>query len=228
MFVEPAAIDDDADRALAPTLDDVLRALEASLSDIGDRARDIRALGITPELLDALIGLRFLRSRLQRRLESLADGGLLALSARRSAYPVAVVEHVVVEIASECGRRGVKLRADLADENVRLTIDTDQLTEALRGIFDEALLVAREGDELSVTTRALRADALEIEIDHRGLPTQPSLSTSGIAFILDGDAASGVTVHRRDERRGYRLVVSSPPDIAPPCTREWLFPVPAA
>jgi hypothetical protein len=214
-------------RDISPTLDQVVRAIQSSIDADLERAREIRSMGISPQLLEELLTLRFRKSRLERRLDALLDGGLLALSVRRAECPVEILAAAIGEIERECSRVGVIVRAEL-ESSGPLRIDGNQVTEAIRGILEDLLDGLAPGSTLDVLAKPSADGGIEVLFAHQGDAVVPTLAASGIAYLLSEDPWSGLQLTPTREPVGLRLTVNRAPDVVPNRVRRWLFPMPAA
>ncbi len=210
-----------------PTLEDVVTAVQTSLDQVAMDARAVHRKGISPETIEELFTVRFLKLRLEHRLDALLEGGLLNLSVCREERPVEMLARVLDEIRPECQRLGIECNAPIAASGATVRIDGHQLEEALRGLVEELVVGAGVDDVIHVTATEPGDGSIELTMRRQGKPVEPSLSRSGIALLLDADEASGVRLDV--DHSGFRATIRPALENRRRTTRgPWLFPAPAA
>jgi two-component system sensor histidine kinase HydH len=152
--------------------------------------------------------------RLNRVINNLLDFAGPKEPVLREIHPRALVEHAVALLAREAETRGIRI--DLQGETPAVSMDPDQMTQAVLNLLLNAMEAMTEGGTIRVTIetdRAGRGWVLAVEDSGPGIPTA-DLEQLFNPFFTTKKRGTGLglaIVHRIVENHGGTIEVESRP-----------------
>jgi two-component system NtrC family sensor kinase len=237
------------DNPLRPDL--IVAAMRPRLGETMQRLVELRAMPVSPEVLEELMTLEFHGARLARRLRALGQDEIMSFSVREPRTIRELLERVVEEVDEDCGRRAIELALQVEPALPDMWLDGEQLVEALRCILDNAIEAIGKGGHIVVRASA-SPGGVELAIGNDGPPVSgdilPHAFSPGVSSRRSGpgqglgltivkavaDAVGGNVRIASDEAwtevalRLPRARNVSPAAQPAGCGRNWVFPLPTA
>lgn len=238
-----------------PTEDDPLRqerivaTMRQRLLATMQRLVELRALPVSPEVVDELMAIEFHGARLARRLRALGEEGIMSFSVRAPRTIRELLERVIDEVAEDCDRRGIALELDVEPALPDMWLDGEQLVEALRCILDNAIEAICKSGRVIVRARSSSV-GIELAVGNDGPPVSreilPHAFSAGVSSRRSGPGEGlGLTIVKRvadavggnvriASEQGWTEVALTLPRVrnANPETegrgRNWVFPLSTA